>query len=214
MAKKSLLTTLAAVQVVALTVAGATPSQAAKGTQNATKFATKIAAKTGRKVQVSAEERQGGKVWYKGKVLVNAPAEVVWQTVHDERQHNPDLEYSKILSQTNNSCVLEQKFCLLPVIGSATCVTDHTEVPLKRIDYKLVKSDRFKEMEGSWVLTPTEDGRCTTLELSSHMDMGFPVPKPFMNAIATKKMERRLVHIRQMAESTPHLAAQKPSTLQ
>jgi ribosome-associated toxin RatA of RatAB toxin-antitoxin module len=74
------------------------------------------------------------------------------------------------------------------------------EVPLQRIDYKLLKSDHFKAMEGSWVFTSAENGRATILELSTHLDMGVPVPKMIMNGLTQKKIERRLAHVKEAAE--------------
>lgn len=134
------------------------------------------------------------------KILIKAPPEVVWFSVHEERKHDPDIAYSKVLEQGVNEQKLEQKFCLLPVIGSATCVMHHTEVPNQRIDYKLLKSDHFKAMEGSWIFTPAENGKATVLELSTHLDMGVPVPKMIFNNLTQKKLDKRLAHIKEMAE--------------
>jgi ribosome-associated toxin RatA of RatAB toxin-antitoxin module len=135
------------------------------------------------------------------KILIKAPPEVVWYSVHEERKHDPDIAYSKVIEQGVNEQKLEQKFCLLPVIGSATCLMHHTEVPNQRIDYKLLKSDHFKAMEGSWIFTPAENGKATILELSTHLDMGVPVPKMIFNGLTQKKLDKRLAHIKEMAES-------------
>lgn len=156
-------------------------------------------AKEKNKVQVSTEERTGGKTWFKASVVVDAPPELVWQSVHEERRHDPDLAYSKVLEQKDNECRLEQKFVLIPVIGASVCEMKNWEVPGHRIDYKLVKSDRFKAMEGSWVLTPVNQG--TLLELTTHLDLGLPVPKTLMNSVTSKKLERRLGNVRKMAET-------------
>lgn len=136
----------------------------------------------------------------KSKILIKAPPEVVWYSVHEERKHDPDIAYSKVLEQGTNEQKLEQKFCLLPVIGSATCVMHHTEVPNQRIDYKLLKSDHFKAMEGSWIFTPAENGKATVLELSTHLDMGVPVPRLIFNNLTQKKLDKRLAHIKELAE--------------
>lgn len=140
------------------------------------------------------------KHFVESKVLIKAPPEVVWYSVHEERKHDPDLSYSKVLEQGVNEQKLEQKFCLIPVIGSAVCVMHHTEVPNQRIDYKLLKSDHFKAMEGSWVLTPADNGKSTYLELRTHLDMGVPVPKMVMNSMTQKKLDKRLAHVKEMAE--------------
>src|SRR6516165_10645527 len=138
--------------------------------------------------------------WVKGRVTINAPASTVWYSVHEERKNDPDLAYSKVLEQSENVATLEQKFVLLPMLGSSVCVMKDTEIPLQRIDYYLLKSDHFKAMEGSWILTPKPDGKTTVLELNSHVDLGIPVPRWFVNATLAKKIERRLNHVKQMAE--------------
>lgn len=145
-------------------------------------------------------EKRDDKTWHSAKILIKAPPKLVWETVHEERKNDPDLAYSKILEQGENECRLEQKFQLIPVIGTAVCQMHNAEVPLQRIDYKLLKSDRFKAMEGSWILTPAEDGKHTFLELSTHLDMGVPVPGPLMNSVTTKKLARRLGNVKKMAE--------------
>jgi len=147
-----------------------------------------------------SEKRADEKTWNSAKILIKAPPKMVWDSVHEERKHDPDLAYSKILEQGVNECRLEQKFQLIPVLGTSVCEMHNKEVPGERIDYKLLKSDRFKAMEGSWVLTPHSDGRYTMLELTTHLDLGVPVPQMVMNSVTTKKLARRLTNVKKAAE--------------
>lgn len=140
------------------------------------------------------------KNWVQAKIVIDAPPNIVWDTVHDERKKDPDLAYSKILSQKDNHAILEQKFQLIPVFGTSVCKMSNDEVPGKRIDYKLLHSDRFKAMEGSWVLNPVENGKKTELVLSTHIDLGFPAPESMMNNVTGKKLQRRLGNVKKMAE--------------
>ena len=160
-------------------------------------------------VSICTEEKDHGRTFVKGRVLIKAPANVVWLSVHEERKKDPDLAYSKVLDQAENHYTLEQKFTLIPVIGTSVCIMSDTEVPLERIDYKLVKSDRFKSLEGSWVLTPCQEGKATFLELSSHIDFGMPVPKAILNSLTARKLERRLKNVRKMAEEINAQTANK-----
>ena len=153
-----------------------------------------------------AEARDNSQ-WSTGSIEIKASPEVVWQSVHDERASDPVLAYSKVLEKGENECRLEQKFSFLPVIGTAVCEMRNWEVPLKRIDYKMIKSDRFKAMEGSWVLTPLENGM-TRLDLSTSLDMGLPVPKAMVNSIAAKRIGVRLKHVKEMAEKRQNKIAQ------
>jgi ribosome-associated toxin RatA of RatAB toxin-antitoxin module len=150
-----------------------------------------------------------GATWCTARTPIKAPPEIVWRAVHDERQNDPDISYSKVLEQSENQFKLEQKFCFIPFLGTSTCVTHQTEVPNQRIDYKLVKSDHFKAMEGSWVLSPADGGKSTVLEFSSHLDLGLPVPKCLMDGVTSKKMEKRLAHIKVMAEKNHAAIAEK-----
>lgn len=140
--------------------------------------------------------------WVSAKITIKAPPEEVWRTIHEERFKDPDLSYAKIVEHTSpNEMKLEEKFCFIPVIGSSVCLMNHKEVPNQRIDYTLISSDRFKAMEGSWILTPSSDGRSTNLELTSFLDLGLPVPRSFMNAVTSKKMNKRLTNIKLLAET-------------
>jgi hypothetical protein len=162
---------------------------------------------SGQAVVSTQEKNAYGQPSIKGRILIEAPPAVVWETVHKERNHDPDIAYSKILEQSKDHSVLEQKFILIPVIGSAICVMSNDEVPLQRIDYHLLKSDRhFKAMDGSWVLTPHDDGRATILELSSHLELSFPVPRKFLEGISAGKVQKRLQRIKKMAENEHRLA--------
>lgn len=136
-----------------------------------------------------------------GSISINAPPKVVWDAVHTERQNDPDLEYSKVLEQHGNQSLIEQKFLALPVVGAAVCQLIQREVPNERIDYKLVKSDKFKALNGSWVLTPSADGRSTTLELSSHLDTGMAYSQGVIDLLTKKKIDKRLENVKRAAEA-------------
>lgn len=196
--------TIVSCAVLMLCLGVKTPGQAFKlpGQKSTTAQGQQTAASTNETPKlIDVEEKPASeKKRVASKILIKAPPEVVWYSVHEERKHDPDIAYSKVLEQGVNEQKLEQKFCLLPVIGSATCVMHHTEVPNQRIDYKLLKSDHFKAMEGSWIFTPTENGKATILELSTHLDMGVPVPKLIFNNLTQKKLDKRLAHIKEMAE--------------
>lgn len=138
----------------------------------------------------------------RGQVKIQASPELVWQAIHEERAKDPDLAYSKVVEQISaTEYKLEQKFNFIPIVGTSVCLMHHKETPMQRIDYHLLHSDRFKAMHGSWVLTPCEEGKATMLELSSHLDMGLPVPRALMNSVSSKKIEHRLSHVKEMAEA-------------
>ena len=110
------------------------------------------------------------------------------------------MEYSKILQHGVNSDVVEQKFIGIPLLGSVVAVTQQNEVPLKQINYSLVRSDKFKAMEGSWSLSPSQSGKQTTLSLSSYLDVGVPFSGMFIRSATQKKIARRVNNVKKMAE--------------
>lgn len=158
---------------------------------------------------ISTEERPAGNRFVKARILINASPETVWSSVHEERKSDPDLAYSRVLSQEKDTLMLEQKFVMLPVIATAICVMSNHEVPLERIDYKLIRSDRFKAMEGSWILTPHNSGRSTILELTSYLDIGAPIPRVLIDNVTARKLERRLSNVKTMAERAERQLAHK-----
>lgn len=160
-------------------------------------------------VLTSIVEKPNKHRWVTARIEIKAEPKVVWEMVHEERKHDPDMAYSKVISAENNTFTIEQKFVLLPVIGTSVCVMKQHEIPLERIDYSLISSDRFKAMEGSWVLSPGDDGKTTILELSSYIDIGFPVPRSILEGITGKKLERRLSNVKNQSESAQANIARK-----
>lgn len=153
-----------------------------------------------REVVIGTQSKPNGRRWVTAKIRIAAQPHVVWNAVHEERKSDPDLAYSKIVEEGKNEQTLEQKFQLLPIVGTSVCLIKSSEIPNKRIDYYLLKSDRFKAVEGSWILQPTEDGG-TILELASYIDIGMPAPRSVVENIAGKKLERRVNNVRRVAES-------------
>jgi hypothetical protein len=143
-----------------------------------------------------------------GRILINAPVEIVWKMVHEERETAPNLVYSKLHKEDSNLLVFEQKWTIVPFIATTTCVISENEIPYKRIDYKVVKSNQFKVMEGAWIFTPVNNGSdaghsATELELTTHLELRRLAPMKIVNAMAKRKIEQRLAHIKELAEK-PH----------
>jgi len=141
-----------------------------------------------------------------GKVEINAPAQAVWDAVHTERSNDPDISYSKVVEQKGNRVLLEQKFNAIPIVGEATCLMVQEETPMKRIDYKMVRSDKFKEMWGSWIIEENPTG--VSLSLQSVLDTGLPYARSLTNTFLQKKIDARLARVKTAAESKAMSKAQ------
>ena len=133
-------------------------------------------------------------------MLIDACPEIVWKTIHEERMHDPDLAYTKILEREGNSSTLEQKFLGVPIIGPVIAVLKEHEIPFRRIDYALIKSDKFKHMEGCWSLTSVRGGKQTLLELTSYLDLGIPFSGPFVKNATERKIDKRIRNVKRVAE--------------
>ena len=133
------------------------------------------------------------------EVLINAPPKVVWQSMQEQRHKDPDSTSVKPAGEANS---VEQKFSFPSPFGSADCVLNLADVPAQRVDFSLVQSEDLKAMEGSWVLTPLEDGRCTKLGLSSYVEPNMMIPRLITNALVSHKARRNLAMVKKLAETS------------
>jgi hypothetical protein len=150
---------------------------------------------------VEAAVSGSGQADASASILINATPKVVWSAVHRERFQDPDLAYVTVLGKTAGSTLMEEKFISVPILGSVTAVLKQDEEPFKQIHYSLVRSDKFKRMEGTWVLTPVAGGKQTMLKLSSFLDVGVPFSGPFIRSATQRKITCRIANVKRMAEA-------------
>ena len=136
-------------------------------------------------------------------ITIDAPVDVVWRTVHIERDAAPNLIYNKLVKSDNNESVFEQKWNVIPFVSRTTCVMDEKDFPEERIEFKLLKSDQFKTMDGAWVFTPTNEGKSTLLELTARLELRRTSSKTLVKLIARRKMTQRLEHVKKLCKETP-----------
>jgi hypothetical protein len=136
-------------------------------------------------------------------VVIEAPVSVVWDVVHSERDSAPNLVYSKLHKENEGLMVLEQKWTVVPFVKTTTCVIEEKEVKHERIDYRVLKSNQFKVMEGAWIFTPSPDGKSTTLKLTTHLELRGIGSGKIVNMVAKRKISQRLAHVKELAEK-PH----------
>ncbi len=132
---------------------------------------------------------------------INAPVKAVWEAMRTLRRNDP--AHRKILSSGGGDYVVEEKFENIPVLGQAICTYKEHEVPMQRLEYSMIKSDKLKAFDGEWELSATADGK-TNLKLSSRTDAGLCIP--FANRITrsrtAKSIATRLDEVRDIATST------------
>jgi len=142
-------------------------------------------------------------------IVINAPPEVVFEAIR--KQRNSEEAHRKQVSFDGKTAIIEEKMENVPVYGKVDCTFEETEFPYKRIDYKMLKSTKFKESFGSWILTPSSDGKSTTLEFDSYTNSGLMIP--FGGQITEMESKntgkKRLQHIKEVSES---MAKNPPKT--
>jgi hypothetical protein len=134
------------------------------------------------------------------EVLINASPKVVWKSMQEQRKLDPDSAYVKPVGD-----VVEQKFVFPSPFGNAECVLHLNETTAERVDFKMISSEDLKAMEGSWVLTPTDDGH-TKLSLSTYVEPNMLLPRMITNGIVSHRSKRNLSMVKKLAESPSNKA--------
>lgn len=145
----------------------------------------------------------------KASLLIKASPEMVWSAILDVPDSD-DMAYSKQLERKGNVAIIEEKYVKLPIIGEAIAVIKQTEDPYKRIDFELVRSDKFKAMEGSWTLTPMDNGKHTMVELTSYTDAGVPIPRFIIDITTKQRVKSRLLEVQTFVEKAQHRVSSAP----
>jgi len=147
---------------------------------------------------VQAEDHKDASV---SDIVVKAKPEAVYHAIIKLREETKDQV--KEVSHDGHSCVLEETFEGLPIIGQAKCTYKETYAPYKKIEYSLVNSEKFRAFEGKWTLSPCEDGESTHLSLSSYVDVELPVPfaKSLTKMQTMRGVKRRLKMVKTACEA-------------
>ncbi|MBY0357574.1 MAG: SRPBCC family protein [Candidatus Obscuribacterales bacterium] len=142
------------------------------------------------------------------KTLVKAKPDVVYEAIRHAHENNSDS--CRVLSQTKNTCLVEEKFDGLPIIGNAKCIYEEFYRSPSTIDYRMRSSDKFKAFEGSWSLTPQANGE-TLVELRSYIDTGLRIPfaKKITETTTASEIREQLAEIKKAAEAHNNKVAAK-----
>ena len=135
------------------------------------------------------------------EIQINAPPHVVWKSMQEQRKLDPDSKFVRPATR-NGQPIVEQKFVFPSPFGDAECVLALEDKINERVDFKLLESEDLKAMEGSWTLTPTEDGKGTRLTLSSYVESYMMVPRMVTNGIIAHKSKHNLNMVKKIAEKS------------
>lgn len=130
-------------------------------------------------------------------LVIKAQPQVVFEVVKSLKTEG---EVNQISGEKQS--VVEEQFDGLPIIGKARCTYVEKYTPFQRVDYHMIRSDKFKAFQGSWVITPQAENS-TTVRLTSYIDTGLPVPfaQQITNSAALKDVKKRLDIVKRTAEA-------------
>lgn len=134
-------------------------------------------------------------------VKIDANAESVFQALQGYR--NSNVYHRKLVSYDGKNAVVDEQLEGVPVLGNVHCTWEEKEVPNKRIDYTMLKSDKFVSGCGSYVIVPSGTDS-VVLELSTEVDSGVKIPfaREIGAAAAHKDMKARLQAIKRLSETS------------
>lgn len=145
----------------------------------------------------------------KQSVLINASPQHVWAAIQHQRSND---NHRKLLSYDGTAATLHETFASLPIVGEASCVyVENESTPMERIDYNLLKSDRFAVFQGAWVLSPGKMPNSTMVELSNAIDPGIRVPfwqditKMAANRLVKHRLEAVTAYAEELEKHDTHL---------
>lgn len=136
------------------------------------------------------------------EIVIKAPPGTVWLGILEQRKHDTELKYCKELSNSEKQKLVEQKFIFPSILGDTECILHLSETPGERIDFRLHESEDLKKMEGSWILTPINNGQATKLSLSSYVVSNDPIPRIVTNSIIRGKTKRNLAMVKKFSEKS------------
>ena len=108
------------------------------------------------------------------KIEINAPEKFVFEAI--EKQRNNEQSHRKQISAEGDTFRIDEKMEGVAVYGKVHCIWEEKEIKPHRIDFKMIESDKFKSGFGSWIMTPSADGKSTNLEFQSFLDTNLKVP--------------------------------------
>lgn len=116
------------------------------------------------------------------KILVSRPPDKVWKVVSNPEklmQEEQKVKRVKVLSQSGNKQQVEFSVLMTRLLPPFNYVLLQELAPPHGMTFRRL-SGSFKDIRGSWKLTPVEDGQKTILTYTLKLDPGPLVPKSML----------------------------------
>ena len=124
-----------------------------------------------------SEGVQKGRV--QAAILIKSPARQIWKVMNDcdgAPEFVPGLRNCKILQHNDHSDVIEHRVKFAWLLPTLTYVFRAEYQEFGRIEFRKVGGE-LRELEGTWILKPVNNGQETHVIYSVYLDPGFFVPQ-------------------------------------
>ena len=131
-------------------------------------------------------------------ILLPVPPQDVWTLIDDKEgacEYISDLEKCKVIARNGTEELIEQTTRPPGAPRSFTYTLRHEETFPTRMDFQRESGD-LRDIIGSWVFDPVDEGRQTLLIYALHIDAGMLVPQRMIRRSQEKQLPAVLVAIR------------------
>jgi uncharacterized membrane protein len=135
---------------------------------------------------------------FKAAVQIDAPASAVWAVMRDQERipnYVKSVRESRILETGENWEIVEQKLKLHPLLPRFNFVFKEMYGPGYLIQFERV-SGSFKEVQGWWRLDQNESVESVTLVYTTYVDIGWFIPKSWIQQGINKDVPELLIAFR------------------
>jgi len=131
-------------------------------------------------------------------ILLPVPPHDVWTLIDDKEgacEYISDLEKCKVIARNGTEELIEQTTRPPGAPRSFTYTLRHEETFPTRMDFQRESGD-LRDIVGSWVFDPVDEGRQTLLIYALHIDAGMLVPQRLIRRSQENQLPAVLVAIR------------------
>lgn len=142
-----------------------------------------------------------------------ASPEFTFEVFRGRREHDPDG--SRVISTDANEIVVEEIFDGLPVIGQTVCTYKENYENPKKVEFKMLHSDKLKAFQGEWTFEPADNGKSTLVKLRSFIDPGLKIPfaKQIAQMAGTSEVKKQLADFKCIVEAKQKRASLNQASL-
>ena len=146
----------------------------------------------------SMRDREPKKIAVLSAILLPATLQEVWSFIDDKEgacEYISDLERCKVIARNGSEDLVEQTTRPQGAPRSFTYTLRHQDTFPTRMDFHRESGD-LRDIVGSWVFDPVDDGSTTLLIYALHIDAGILVPQRLIRHSQEKQLPDVLLAIR------------------